>query len=352
MFLKKENELNFACQSCGNCCRTFSINLTHLDVERILENRPDLTPDYFVDFSAETEKDDPEGFIATYGKRQMVLKKKLNSEECVFLENNICSIHDFKPRVCKVWPFSLEKNDHITWIKEHRSFIKKRCSHISVAGANDPEQLTSLIKQHYREQKLFIKLVSKWNNDKKNELKDGELFSDILDEHFFDYISKEIKVSPKKSILEQEVILDLATPEINIETKLNLIEKKDKINLETRIELNKIYTVFYENVIKIIDYINVNDFVDAKILMNLIFNQYFCAMLYWLNQDNFSLSNTNNLKNKTDDLEYFLIEFGNYKTRDSQIIHLKDIVDIFERTWVLSGLDLDEKISLLLHNLK
>ncbi|GIW22761.1 MAG: hypothetical protein KatS3mg068_1768 [Candidatus Sericytochromatia bacterium] len=123
---KKENVLNFLCQSSGNCCRFFSVNITHLDIKRILENRPDLKAIDFVDFKISTDKNDNESFISTSGKKELVLKKKSkDSQECIFLENNKCSIHSFKPLVCKVWPFSLEKGE-ITWIKDHIYFIKKR----------------------------------------------------------------------------------------------------------------------------------------------------------------------------------------------------------------------------------
>jgi Fe-S-cluster containining protein len=199
MFLKKENELDFSCQSCGNCCRYFSINLTHLDIERITENRPDLKATDFVAFETSDEKDDHESFISTYGKRQIILKKKPNSKECVFLENNKCSIHAFKPRVCKVWPFSLDKGN-ITWIKEHKSFIKKLCKHTSVTGANNPDELIPLIKMHYKERKIFSKIVQKWNDEKKKEIKGDEIFSNILDEDFLNFILKEINIRKQAEV--------------------------------------------------------------------------------------------------------------------------------------------------------
>ncbi len=193
MFLKKENELDFSCQSCGNCCRYFSINLTHLDVERVLENRPDLKATDFVSFESSEEKDELESFISTYGKRQIILKKKPNTKECIFLEDNKCSIHSFKPIVCKVWPFSLEKGN-ITWIKEHRSFIKKLCKHTVIKGANNSDELIPLIKKHYKERKIFTRLVQIWNEEKKKELNDDEIFSNILDEDFLNFILKEINI--------------------------------------------------------------------------------------------------------------------------------------------------------------
>lgn len=191
MFLNKENKLDFACQSCGNCCKFFNINITHLDIQRILENRPDLKAEDIVSFSI-SEKGDPESFISTYGKRQIDLKKKKDKDECVFLENNVCSIHPFKPIVCRVWPFSLEKNDKIDWIKEHKSFIKNKCAHTSIKGANDPEQLLALLKQHDHERRLFEKVVKKWNSEKKSLLSGDDVFSEIYDQDFLAYLLKEL----------------------------------------------------------------------------------------------------------------------------------------------------------------
>ncbi len=213
MLFNKENKIDFACQSCGNCCKFFNINITHLDIVRILENRPDLKLNDFIEFST-AEKGDTESFISTYGKRQLTLKKKKEKNECVFLVDNICSIHDFKPRVCKVWPFSLEKNDKIDWIQEHKSFIKKKCGHISIKGTNDPDKLKTLIKQHYKERKAFEKIVQKWNTEKKSFLKSGDVFFELYDNDFLEFLFKESDIDidkfiKKDVILEETEILDL-----------------------------------------------------------------------------------------------------------------------------------------------
>lgn len=193
MLFNKENKVDFACQSCGNCCKFFNINITHLDIKRILENRQDLKTEDFISFSA-AEKGDSESFISTYGKRQLTLKKKKEKDECVFLVDNVCSIHEFKPKVCKVWPFSLEKNDRIDWIQEHKSFIKNKCAHISIKGANDPEELRVLIKQHYKERKIFEKLVQKWNEEKKEFLKGDDTFFEVYDQDFLNFLADELGV--------------------------------------------------------------------------------------------------------------------------------------------------------------
>lgn len=204
---KKENVLDFSCQSCGKCCKFFSVNITHLDIKRILENRPDLQVSDFVDFKPSTDKNDNEAFISTSGKKELILKKKSKkNNECVFLENNKCSIHSFKPLVCRVWPFSLEK-DKIMWIKDHLSFIKNDCKHIMVEGSNNPDDLRVLIKEHYKERKVFSKLVENWNKEKEQEINKDEFFYNILDIDFINFILKEIEINKAIEISNQEDLL-------------------------------------------------------------------------------------------------------------------------------------------------
>lgn len=235
MFFKKENVLDFACQSCANCCRNFNVNITHLDIKRVIENRPDLNPSDFVYFTQSDPKDDEsESFISTYGKRDISLKKKPNSQDCVFLnDKNMCSIHDFKPIVCRVWPFSLEKGK-ISWIKEHHSFIKKICKHTSIKGANDPDKLTEVLELHAKERKIYSKLVKIWNDEKQKEADSGELFLDILDEHFLQYILKELNVHKQVEVEAEE--------EDNFYQKIIAYLIKDrKIELITESKLDQIY---------------------------------------------------------------------------------------------------------------
>lgn len=452
MFLKKENELDFACQTCGNCCRSFNINLTHLDIERILENRPDLTVNDIVSFSP-SEKDDPESFISTYGKRQITLKKQTGKDECIFLENNICSIHAFKPRVCKVWPFSLEKGDKITWIKEHRSFIKKLCKHISVPGANDPEELIALLKQHYRERKLFSKIVTKWNNEKKELLDQNEMFLDIYDEDFLNFILKEMnirEISEEELNKEDEILSkiintlikdrkvsaitesqletmasddrnpdlvlnvyiqeaafssffnknNLESLKTNLEAELYIHDKKsDKISFflndifldlqikpflelkntlnydtkiiynpysieisvnelydQTRQELIETYNLFWFKILKLIKYIEKDNFIDAKFLYNSIVNKEFSAVIYWLNQKKFVLDDIPLLNYKPDNLSDFMKDFGNIQNISELKVSTERLINLFNASWQITGLEtnsrIEDKVKLNLEKIK
>lgn len=270
MFFKKENELDFSCQSCGNCCKYFDINITHLDIERILKNRPDLIAKDFVSFiQADTNKDtEKESFISTYGRREIALKKKKETKSCVFLnENNMCSIHDFKPLVCRVWPFSYEKGK-ISWIDEHRDFIKHTCKHIYEKGANDPDKLKDLIKEHYKERKIYSKFVKIWNDEKEKDLIKDELFSNILDEDFLEFILKETKLKEKSEIEAKEEdtfyseIISFLTKDRRVEAVLSSEIKNFQLN-KNNLDLSLLLYIREENLYSFIDIENIKKIKDT-----------------------------------------------------------------------------------------
>lgn len=233
MLFKRENELNFNCESCGSCCKHFNVNVTHLDIKRILENRSDLTVEDFVTTTFSDDKEDNESFISTYGKRNLALKKKKDSKECLFLDGNRCSIHFFKPLVCRVWPFGYE-NGKISWIKEHRGFIKKVCQHTMKEGSNDPEELKKLVLWHYKERKLLAKITQKWNDEKKKELDSGDTFTNIYDKDFIDFILKEISY---QSDTEKELEYD----ELFLEKILKVFSENMRVEAITETKSSLIY---------------------------------------------------------------------------------------------------------------
>jgi Fe-S-cluster containining protein len=141
------NELDFSCQSCGNSCRTFDVDITAKDISRILKNRPDLKPEQFINHSPLNNSRVYEYFIDNDGeKKKFTLKKQEGSRDCIFLENNMCTIHDFKPLICKVFPFTTNPVDNsISWSMNHKEFIKDLCSYKLIRKNNDAENLRKVI---------------------------------------------------------------------------------------------------------------------------------------------------------------------------------------------------------------
>mgnify|MGYP001566369284 CR=1 FL=1 len=182
------DETNFSCETCGNCCRTKLINISHKDIKNILKNRPDLKPDDFlkimpINKAFLPDKYEKEFFISAGNKRHwLVLEKKENSNDCIFLtDNNYCSIHEFKPLACKVWPFSLRQTDNkIVWSKNDRDFIAQYCAHTIKNNANDPEEIKMDLEKYTNERKEYYEVISKWNKQASDSVFGEQFWNFIL----------------------------------------------------------------------------------------------------------------------------------------------------------------------------
>lgn len=251
-----EKELMFSCQSCGNCCKSFDVNITDYDIGRILENRPDLNFDDFIEIVEPVAKTDVEHLKLTSNKDAMIiLKQKQNSKECIFLtENNMCSIHEFKPIGCRTWPFTLNfYNSDVKWNNLFRPFLKNKCAHKLEENSNDENFLRENIEKLILDLDLYKLKIKEWNKkdvDKlgKNELvkylipnkKDETLYNDTV--NYFKN-QKEVNLiieSPLYSIHESkfkegfkfiEIISD-SDNFISVSSMENLINLKNELNLD------------------------------------------------------------------------------------------------------------------------
>lgn len=161
------DELSFACQTCGNCCRHFKyVNVTHYDILRIMENKPELKFEDIVDIVDLNSDQIFENHLQTNSDKKRLyryaLKKKKDSTECVFLENNICSINSYKPLGCKIWPFTSKGQDLVTWSQNNRKFIKKFCAFTSIKGSNNEKEVLDLINVNIEETQNSVSLLDKW----------------------------------------------------------------------------------------------------------------------------------------------------------------------------------------------
>lgn len=84
------------CLTCANCCRTTSPFFRDVDIERIAKHLGMRVADF-------TDK-----YLHLDEDRDWVL----NSSPCTFLnlEDNKCSIYDFRPKACREYPHTDRKN--------------------------------------------------------------------------------------------------------------------------------------------------------------------------------------------------------------------------------------------------
>jgi Fe-S-cluster containining protein len=104
--------LHFACNGCGDCCRTHRVALTHRDLSRLahvvqapIETLVDWLPADSVDLDAESGS----LVMLPAGLRLMVLAH--GNRGCRFLtSDDRCSVYAARPRDCELYPFVLERH--------------------------------------------------------------------------------------------------------------------------------------------------------------------------------------------------------------------------------------------------
>ncbi|NVL91044.1 MAG: YkgJ family cysteine cluster protein [Desulfobacterales bacterium] len=109
----------FECKKCGECCKGYGgAFVSDREIERISRHLGI----------------DPERFLADYcdwsGKRPII--KTAESGCCIFW-NKVCTIHEVKPRMCKIWPFI----ESILVDRSNWAIIKSMCPGIHDNGNMD-----------------------------------------------------------------------------------------------------------------------------------------------------------------------------------------------------------------------
>ena len=135
-------EISFKCHSTTACCRLHTIPLTEEDVLRIEQHGYEL-----FQFLEETSPIIVKSKIrkGNYTKAY-ILKKKPFTNECVFLEDNKCKIHDFKPIACRLYPFSIRKsevNENIVKVIVHPESVctsVKKCTPLEYSKQYDEKE--------------------------------------------------------------------------------------------------------------------------------------------------------------------------------------------------------------------
>lgn len=151
------------CKGCKNsCCRKNIVPLSKEDVLRIIKVIPNIM--YFVDF-VPTEYA-PKGEVVKGNKYKGVLVLKHENGGCVFLKDNRCSIHEHRPRACRLYPFNPIFTEH----KEGYSLkVNTREGCREIKKGHFFEYMPDALK--WREERLeYKKIVEEWNKRKDRNL--------------------------------------------------------------------------------------------------------------------------------------------------------------------------------------
>jgi len=103
--LAPEDEFQFDCTGCGECCRNVknAVMLEPLDLFRLAKH---------LGISLEeTAEKYAEPVMLHWGCPILTLKTRQHQDACVFLRNSRCSVHDCNPRACRLYPLNAGPSD-------------------------------------------------------------------------------------------------------------------------------------------------------------------------------------------------------------------------------------------------
>lgn len=161
----------FKCLSgCSTCCSKYVIGLSNSDLKRISKaiKKYGLPGDIFsyIIFRGDLEK-----HPMVQGKKvsgAMTLKRVNGS--CIFLKDNKCSIYQYRPTTCKLYPF-----DPLFIESRTGSDMEMRiddCPGIGKGCRANKREILRLAKKWRKERLEYDKLVADWNSNNSGDLID------------------------------------------------------------------------------------------------------------------------------------------------------------------------------------
>ena len=168
--MQPNDTFRFKCQCCGNCCRHVakSVMVESLDLARIAEH---LRLEHGEIVSRYME-------VATvaWGTPILLMKTTGPDDACVFLQDNKCGIHAFKPRACRTFPLCVGPDDALSDFLIHKVSNEEQCSHGRWYRAQEWLNATFgtvdrlFIKMDYRFLREYGQIMRRLPRDRENDV--------------------------------------------------------------------------------------------------------------------------------------------------------------------------------------
>jgi len=205
IFFARPRKIDFGCSSTGACCKEFIININLKDVIDVLKNRPDLKIEDFVNFNQEEELTK---YLTSQENRNLdskVLSFKKKNNHCLFLEDNKCSIYNFRPAVCRNWPLILDNEGYTLYQRSMHFFMKSHCNYCIIPNRNNEEEIEKSLK-YYNYYSFF---------------KEIDILESLIQKKYFTNIEK--VVEDKKYLNDEifEILINFAYKQDNFLNKIS-----------------------------------------------------------------------------------------------------------------------------------
>ena len=147
------------CNSCdARCCKNKLITVTIFDVLRIMEHGRKFEEFVSLEYPKIINMDERFLLRCKEKKVEMDYILALKSYPCVFLENNRCSIYEYAPTVCKVYPFNLEGK-----VLENADCGFRKVF-FKIRGISK-----EIVEKMKREEEEYASIVKEWNKIRGNK---------------------------------------------------------------------------------------------------------------------------------------------------------------------------------------
>lgn len=131
--VSKESPVKFRCKMCGSCCRRLlNLEITAYDIVNWWEmGRTDIIA-HLIAIQDEVAKSYGAPLIFTFPRR--------GDGACIYLRNNICTIHEVKPLACRIYPFGLGPN--------YELIIQEECPGLGDGDPVNIDEIIGMLRKH------------------------------------------------------------------------------------------------------------------------------------------------------------------------------------------------------------
>lgn len=185
--------LNFECIKCGACCRheNLIVTLTGRDLARLSQSLGLSSKELLraIDFYIlQKDESPPIGLrnipsVRTERGMTFIALKKMEEGNCIFLKDNLCMIHSFRPSACESFPFVFDRQiEDIAW---GLSSLKEICPGLGSGPEIQTSEIEDIGLSAVEDLEIYQEFVKDWNNNQENPSASSLLEAILQDPRFF-----------------------------------------------------------------------------------------------------------------------------------------------------------------------
>ncbi|MDO8553707.1 MAG: YkgJ family cysteine cluster protein [Candidatus Micrarchaeota archaeon] len=154
-----------ACQRCNKCCTSFGVCLTIFDIIRICNETGKNPAEFIVLIDDYQPRERTESAVKINREMKILVLKHSETRVCSFFKNGGCSIYDFRPYLCRTYPFVL-KNGLLSDVQN------RACEALWYPKGENKEKYLKDLAIYYGQIDYYKKIVDEWNAKHVGTLED------------------------------------------------------------------------------------------------------------------------------------------------------------------------------------